>query len=155
MEDSIMTLAKLSSSMFPSFPSFFDGFFDGELRDWNRRNYSSSNSTLPAVNVKENENEFRIEVAAPGMQKSDFIVNYDNGSLSISSEHKQESEEKDEERVTRREYSYQSFQRSFMVPETVVQAENISAKYEDGILYLTLPKREEVKPKPAKQIEIS
>ena len=142
-----MTLARLSNNTFPSFPSLFDRFFDGELMDWNRSNYSSTNSTLPAVNVKEDDNEFLIQVAAPGMAKEDFVVNYDNGNLTISSEHKYENEEKDKGRVTRQEFSYQSFKRAFTVPETIVEADKIAAKYEDGILYLTLPKRDEVKPK--------
>ena len=150
-----MTLAKLTNGMYPSFPSLFDRFFDGDLMDWNRSNYSSTNSTLPAVNVKEDDNEFLIQVAAPGMAKEDFVVNYDNGNLTISSEHKYENEEKDKGRVTRQEFSYQSFKRAFTVPETIVEADKIAAKYEDGILYLTLPKRDEVKPKPPKQIAIS
>lgn len=154
-----MTLARLGSdyrnSILPSLPSFIDRFFDGELMDWNSNNYSSSNSTLPSVNVKEDENEFKIEVAAPGLKKDDFKVDYDNGRLTISSEYKNENEEKDGEKVTRREFSYQSFKRSFTVSQNVVNAEKISANYKNGILYISLPKREEVKPKPAKQIKIS
>ena len=123
-----MTLARLSNNWFPSTPSFFDRFFEGDLMDWNRNNFSSTNSTLPAVNVKENDNEFLIEVAAPGMTKNDFKIEYDNGRLTISSEHKDKKEEKDGEKVTRRE---------------------------EGILFITLPKREEIKPKPAKEIKIS
>ncbi len=149
-----MTLAKLSNNWFPSVPSFFDRFFDNELMDWNRTNYSSTDTTLPAVNVKENENEFLIDVAAPGLTKKDFKVYYDNGRLTISSEKKNKHEEKDGEKVTRREFSYQSFQRSFSVSENVVNAEKIAANYENGILHISLPKREEVKPRPAKQIEI-
>ncbi|GAF05665.1 Hsp20/alpha crystallin family protein [Saccharicrinis fermentans] len=149
-----MTLTKLSNNWFPSVPSVFDRFFDGELMDWNRSNFSSTNSTLPAVNVKENDNDFLIDVAAPGLKKDDFKVNFDNGSLIISSEKKSEVEEKDGEKVTRREFNYQSFQRSFSVPENIVDPEKIRASYENGILHITLPKREEVKPKPAKQIEI-
>jgi HSP20 family protein len=153
-----MTLAKLSPDRyrgwFPSVPSIFDRFFDSELMDWNRSNYSSTDTTLPAVNVKENDNEFLIDVAAPGFTKKDFKVDYDNGRLTISSEKKNEVEEKEGEKVTRREFSYQSFQRSFTVSENVVEAEKIAANYENGILHITLPKREEIKPKPAKQIKI-
>lgn len=123
--------------------------------DWNNENFAGSNSTLPAVNVKENDNEYLIEVAAPGLKRGDFKVNYDNGRLTISSEKRVEHEEKDGEKVTRREFSYQSFQRSFTIPETTVAVDKITAKYEDGILHITLPKREEVKPKPAKEIKIS
>ena len=149
-----MTLARLSNNWLPSMPSIFDRFFDGELMDWNNSNYSSTNTTMPAVNVKENDNEFLIDVAAPGMTKDDFKVSYDNGRLTISSELKNEKEEKDGEKVTRREFSYQSFQRSFTVSESMVESENIAASYENGILHITLPKREEVKPKPSRQIDI-
>ncbi|HER08781.1 MAG TPA: Hsp20/alpha crystallin family protein [Bacteroides sp.] len=150
-----MTLARLSNNWFPSVPSMLDKFFEGDLMDWNTWNFAGTDSTLPAVNVKENDNEYKIEVAAPGLNKKDFKVNYDNGRLTISSEKKDEREEKDGNRITRREFSYQSFQRSFTVPEDAVDAEKIDAKYTDGILHLTLPKREEVKPRPAKQIKIS
>ncbi len=109
---------------------------------------------MPAVNVKENDQAFTIEVAAPSLKKDDFKVNYENGRLSISSEKKTENEEKEGDKYTRREFSYQSFQRSFTVAENTVDADKIGAAYENGILRITLPKREEVKPKPAKQIKI-
>ncbi|HDS07766.1 MAG TPA: Hsp20/alpha crystallin family protein [Bacteroides sp.] len=150
-----MTLARLTNNWLPSVPSMFDRMFEGDLMDWNTWNFAGTNSTMPAVNVKENDNEYSIEVAAPGLSKKDFKVNYENGRLTISSEKKDEREEKDGDRITRREFSYRSFQRSFTVPEEVVDAEKIDAKYTDGILHLTLPKREEVKPRPAKQIKIS
>lgn len=149
-----MTLAKRTNNWYPSVPSFFDRFFDGELMDWNNSNFSSTDTTLPAVNVRENENEFQIDVAAPGLKKEDFKVHFDNGRLTISSEHKNLDEQKEGEKVTRREFSYQSFQRAFTVAENVVDAEKIQASYENGILHISLPKREEVKPKPAKEIKI-
>lgn len=150
-----MSVPRVFKNDFTSLPSLLDKFFEGSLMDWDSWNFAGTNSTLPAVNVKENDNEFIIEVAAPGLNKKDFKVNYDNGRLVISSEKKDEKEEKDGNKVTRREFNYQSFQRSFAVPEDVVNADKISAKYTDGILHITLPKREEVKPKPAKEIEIS
>lgn len=150
-----MTLPRLFKNDYTSLPSLIDKFFEGSLMDWDNWNFAGTNSTLPAVNVKENDNEFMIDVAAPGLSKKDFKVNYDNGRLTISSEKKEEKEEKDGGRITRREFNYQSFQRSFTVPEEVVNADKISAKYTDGILHITLPKREEVKPKPAKEIQIS
>jgi HSP20 family protein len=155
MEGKIMTLARLSNSWFPSFPSLFDNFFEGNLVDWNRSNFAGENSTLPAVNVKESENDFQLEVAAPGMKKDDFKINYDNGRLTISSEKEAEHEEKEGEKVTRKEFSYRSFRRSFNVSEQLVDTDKIGAKYKDGILHVTLPKREEAKPKPAKAIKIS
>ena len=150
-----MTLVRTSNNLFPSIPSFLDKFFEGDLRDWNFSNFAGSNSTLPAVNVRENDNEFKIEVAAPGLKRDDFKVNYDNGNLTISSEKKDESKEEKDGKVTRREFSYKSFQRSFSLPENTVNADKIEAKYAEGILYISLPKREEVKPKPAREIKIS
>jgi len=149
-----MSLAKLSNKWFPVFPSFFDNFFEGDVLDWSNSNFAGVNSTLPAVNLAENNDEYEIEVAAPGLKKEDFKLNYENGQLIISSEHKEENEVKDGKKVTRKEFSYQSFQRSFTVPESAVNTEGITAKYEDGILHVRLPKKEEVKPKPAKMIEI-
>ena len=146
-----MTLARLSDNLFPSLLS---RFFEGDLMDWSNSNFAGSNSTLPAVNIKETDHDYLIEVAAPGMKKEDFKVNYDNGRLTISSEMKNENEEENGT-YTRKEYSYQSFQRSFNVPETLVNGDKIGAKYSEGILHITLPKRDEIKPKPAKEIKIS
>ena len=149
-----MTLPRLFKNDYSSFPSLVDKFFEGNLMDWDTWNFAGSNSTLPAVNVKENNEEFILDVAAPGLAKNDFKVNYNNGRLVISSERKHNSEEKDGEKITRREFSYQSFQRSFTVPENIVNADKISANYNEGILHVVLPKREEVKPKPARDIKI-
>jgi HSP20 family protein len=154
MEGFIMTLMKRTQDWYPTLPSFFDKFFEGNLMDWNNWNYSSTDTTLPAVNVKEDNDSYMIEVAAPGMSKEDFKVDYENGRLTISSERKNESKEKDGN-YTRREFSYQSFQRSFTVPENIVNGEKIAATYKEGILHISLPKREEVKPKPARAIKIS
>jgi HSP20 family protein len=151
MEDLAMTtLAKTSDNLFPS---FFNRFFEGgDLTDWNARNFAGSESTLPAVNVKEDENAYYLEVASPGMNKENFNVSYENGRLVIGAERKEEQNEKDA--YTRREFCYQSFQRSFSVSEQAVESDKIAANYENGILKVTLPKREEVKPKPAKKIAI-
>lgn len=135
-------------------PSFFDRFLNNELMDWSNSNFSSTNTSLPAVNVKETNDDFLIEVAAPGMNKNDFKVNFNKNVLTISSESKNEKDEKNEN-YTRREFSYKSFQRAFTIPENVVNGEKISAKYNDGILEIILPKREEVKPQPAREIKIS
>ena len=146
-----MTLAKRTENYFPS---IFDRFFNNDLMDWNLSNYSSTNTSLPAVNVKESDNEFVIDVAAPGMTKNDFKINFQNNVLTISSEKKEEKEDK-KESFTRKEFSYQSFQRSFTVSENTIDSDKINAKYNDGILRITLPKREEIKPKPLKEIKIS
>ena len=151
-----MTITKLSNNALPSVPSIFDRFFDGDLMDWSRLNYSGVNTTLPAVNVVENEDAYHIEVAAPGLKKEDFRIDYDNCHLVISSEKEEEKEVAEDKKLTlRHEFCYHSFKRTFTIAEKVVDAEKISASYEDGILHINLPKREEVKPKPSKQILIS
>jgi HSP20 family protein len=136
------------------FPTIFDRFFNNELMDWNNSNFSTTNTSLPAVNVKETDDDFVIELAAPGMDKKDFKVNFKNNVLIISSERKNEKENK-EENYTRKEFSYQSFQRSFTVAENAVMGDKISAKYNNGILTIVLPKRDEVKPQPEREIKIS
>jgi HSP20 family protein len=148
-----MKLAKVSDRLFPTFPSFMDNFFSRDLMDWNNWNFSSTNSTIPAVNIKENEESYVIEVAAPGMTKDNFTVSLEGDRLYISSEWKEEKDESGTN-YSRREFSYQSFHRSFTIPQSTVDGDKISAKYTDGILQINLPKKEEVKPKPAKRIDI-
>lgn len=136
-------------------PTFWDNFFSRDLSDWGSNNFSSTDTTLPAVNVKESSEQFEIEVAAPGMNRDDFSVKLENNLLTISSEKKEEKKEEKEGNYTRREFSYQSFQRSFTIPENLVEGEKITARYSDGLLTVLLPKREELKPKPGRMIEIS
>jgi HSP20 family protein len=148
------TLVRQNATLFPSLPALLEDFFN---RDWAdstlaNRNYSA---TLPAVNVRETNDDYRIEVAAPGMNRDEFKVELDNNVLTISSQHEDNHEEQDEARnYTRREFNYQSFQRSFTLPENKVEGEKISARYVDGILHITVPKKDEAKVKPVKQITI-
>jgi HSP20 family protein len=134
-----------------SIPSLVDAFFGDDFLSniFEGRNQG----TLPAVNISENKEEFTIEVAAPGLEKKDFSVDLSNNMLTISSQKEFSSEEKDE-KVLRREYSYTSFKRSFSLPEGA-DSNKIKASYKDGILSVTVPKREEAKEKPARQISIS
>jgi HSP20 family protein len=106
----------------------------------------------PAVNVKEDEAAFHIEVAAPGFKKEDFAINLLNNRLTISAKQEQKEEEKTE-KFTRREFGYTSFERSFQLPKNV-NVEQIQAAYTDGILKLDLPKVEVKQPEP-KQIAIA
>jgi HSP20 family protein len=93
-------------------------------------------------------------MAAPGMTKDDFKIELNNSVLTISSEKQSENQSKEDKNITRREFSYQSFSRSFTLP-VIVETEKISAKYENGILRVNIPKKEEAKPKPLKQIKVS
>jgi len=132
---------------------WFDRFFDNDLLDWSNRNFSQTNTTLPSVNIKENNEAFLVEVAAPGLDKNDFKIEVHNELLTVSSELKEEKESKENERFTKREFSYQSFCRSFTLPATA-DGDKVSANYEKGILTVLIPKKEEAKPKPARMIEI-
>ncbi|WP_297765322.1 Hsp20/alpha crystallin family protein [uncultured Muriicola sp.] len=130
------------------FPSLMNEFF---RPDWlgGSENYAAS---LPAVNIKEDETGYYLELAIPGKNKEDFNVEVDNDVLTISMETKTE-DEKTEENYTRKEFSYTSFKRSFTLPETV-NSEKIKASYKDGILSFALPKKDEALPKPKRMIEI-
>ena len=150
-----MTLAKRNGNLMNTLPTLFDDFFTKDLFDWGNSNFSMAGTTLPAVNVKETADTFEVEMAAPGMKKEDFKVELNNNVLTISSEQKNEHEEKENNHYTRKEFSYQSFQRSFQLSREAVDADNIQAKYENGVLHLTIPKREEVKQKPSRLINIS
>jgi HSP20 family protein len=108
--------------------------------------------TTPAVNIQEKNDAYLVEVAAPGLKKEDFNVNLDNDILTISSE--KEAKEGQDDRFTRREFSYSSFERSFSLPQTT-EAEKIEAKYENGILKIKIPKKEIAIKKSPKQIKIS
>ncbi len=148
-------LMKRNGTHFPNVPSFFDDFFTRDLFDWSFGNQSFGN-TLPAVNVMETNDKYELEVAAPGMTKNDFNIELDNNVLVISSSREMSNDEKDKAgNYTRREFSYQSFKRSFNLPENMVQADKISAKYADGVLRVVIPKTEAAKVKPPKMIKIS
>lgn len=150
------SLVKSNGTFFPTIPSLFDDFFTRDWLDSSLANWRDSGASLPAVNVMETNDDFRIEVAAPGMKRGDFKVELDNNVLTISSEREDRNEEKDSNgNYTRREFSYQSFQRSFSLPENKVLGDKITARYVDGILHVTVPKSEEAKVKPAKQIAVA
>lgn len=117
-----MAIMKRNNQDYPSFPSLFDNLWSRNWMDWANLNFSDTNTTLPAVNVIENEDEFKIELAAPGMTKDDFKINLEGNILTISSEKKEEKEDK-KQNYTRREFSYLSFQRSFTLPEHSVDRE--------------------------------
>jgi HSP20 family protein len=135
-------------------PSVFDRFFENDLFNWSNRNYSNTNTTLPSVNIKENSESFEVEMAAPGLAKNDFNIELNHDLLTISSDKETGKETTDGQEFTQREFSYQSFSRSFTLPNSA-DSEKIKAKYENGILKVVIPKKEEAKPKPARQISIS
>ena len=133
------------------FPSFVDEFFGRDLL--NNFFETRTGVTTPAVNIIEGKDDFKIEVAAPGLDKKDFKIDIDNDMLSISAE-KESRVKEDEDNYVRREFGYTSFRRTFTLPDSV-NADKIKATHKDGILQITIPKREEARVKPPKKIEIS
>jgi len=134
-------------------PSVFDDFFK-PWNEWFGNNDSLSGHTLsvPAVNITEEKGAYQVSLAAPGMKKEDFKIGVEGSLLTISSEKEENKEEKDK-KFTRKEYSYTSFSRSFTLPDEV-NKEKIEATYQDGVLKLILPRREEVKKNVTKQIAV-
>ena len=132
----------------PFFPSLIDDFIN---TDWNLK-VPSFSGTVPAVNIKELDSQFEIELAVPGMNKDDFEIEVEDGVLSISST--QEEEQVNEKgKFTRREFSYSSFRRSFTLPDSV-DPTKIDATYKEGVLLVLLPKHKEAQPQPKKLIKI-
>lgn len=155
----VMSLVKFKRRPFGNLitQDFFDmdDFFDNRswARDMMPDQFWNGKRSQPALNIKENHDTFEIELAAPGFAKEDFEVTIEDGCLNISAE-KSVSDEEKEENYTRKEFSYNAFQRSLQLPESVKQ-EAIKAKYKDGILSFTLAKKEDAKKTPPKKVQIS
>ena len=135
-------------------PSVFDDMFKA---DWlgGTTNVNRIGTSIPAVNIRETEESFMVEVAAPGKTKEDFKIELENDVLTISAEEQKEHQETDNNgRYTRKEFTYSNFKRAFSLPETV-ESQKIMASYKDGVLLITLPKREEAKLQAKRMIEIS
>ncbi len=154
----VMTLVKFKRRPFGNLltQDFFDldNFFDDRM--WNKglmnADFWNGKTVEPALNIKETDDHFEIELAAPGFSKKDFNVTIEDGCLNVSAEKKQ-TEEKEEDEYTRREFNYSAFERSLMLPESV-KDEEIKAKYNDGILSFKVMKKEEAKKRPPKVIEV-
>lgn len=134
----------------PRFSNLFDSFFENEFHNLNRREFFN---TPALVNVKDTEAAYIIDVAAPGFKKEDISIKVENNLLTVKAEQKTEAEVK-EDKFTRKEFNFSSFNRSFTLPKTV-DADKIAATYESGILSVTLPKKEEAKQATAIDIKIS
>lgn len=141
------SLAKQAERM----PIGFDDFFK-PYNDWFEGGLINRTMKVPAVNITEEKNDFLVSLAAPGLKKEDFKINVDGNMLTISSE-KEESMEENDKKFTRKEYSYSSFSRCFTLPEEISQ-EKIEAKYEDGVLKITLPRKEGQNMPAVKQIAV-
>lgn len=145
---------KTNEQLTSSMPSLLSDFF---ADDFFRLPFLSSRfqgATLPSVNIKETDDAFQVEVAAPGMKREDFKVELDNNVLRISSESQSQGNDKGDAYL-RKEFSYQAFERTFELRGDYVESGGIQARYADGILQINLPKKEQVRKKPARQIKIA
>ena len=146
-----MTKLTTNFDLYPEFESLMDDFISTEMNDVKRKNHSPEYSTLPKVNIYENDQEFRIELAVPGMTKDSFKIELDKNVLTISSDLRTNQEGKN---YLRKEFSYGSFQRAFTLPETA-DFEKIGAGYLNGILSLVIPKLNANKTEARKSIRIN
>lgn len=150
-----MSLVSSNRQVLPSFPALFDDFISRGFFNWDSFNNSSSNTTVPAVNTLETDAAYLVEIAAPGLKKEDFRINLEGNSLIVSSEFRNESQDQQDGKYTSREFSYQSFKRTLVLPNGLVNEDGIQAKYDNGLLHITIPKRDEVRKKATRQIVIS
>ncbi len=134
-----MTHVKVHNPMSKSFDGFVKDFFN-DFPTAVGKSLREDVLHFPPVNIIDTPDSYEVELIAAGMSKEDFKVNLENNVLTISAQ-KQEEEKKEDEKVIRREFSKRSFSRSFTIDEKI-ESENISAKYENGVLHLSLPKRE-------------
>jgi len=144
-----MTLVKFNSNrnntLMPGFNDVFESIFNDTFFS------DRMISRVPGVNISESENAYHVELAAPGLKKEDFKLNLERNQLTISVE-KTSEDQNEQKNYSKREYIYNSFVRSFTLPESADQA-NIEASYTDGILFIDIAKREEAKAV-RRQIEI-
>lgn len=141
-------LARINERM----PSVFDDFFKPWNEWFDNGGLWGKTMNIPAVNITENKEDYLVSLAVPGMKKDDFKIDIDGNMLTISSEKEETKEEKDK-KFTRKEYNFSSFSRSFTLPEEI-NKEKIDARYEDGVLKIVLPRKEEAKKPTAKHIAV-
>jgi len=136
----------MAGTRMPYFNDLFNDFFENVVNSDIRK------GNVPQVNIRETDTGYHLEMAAPGLNKEDFKISIENEVLTVSGEKKSETSEKSG-KYSRKEFSYNSFMRSFTLPE-VVDTEKIMAKYENGIMMVDLPKKEEAKPKTPREVQI-
>ncbi len=146
----------MSTQALTKAPNRMPTVFDDLFKPWNEWFDNSSILTrtmnIPAVNIAEIKDKYEVSLAVPGMKKDDFKIDVDGNMLSISSEKEEKTEEKDK-KFTRKEYNYSSFSRSFSLPEEVNQ-DKIEAKYEEGVLKISLPRNQQASKPTAKKIAV-
>lgn len=156
----IMSLVKSNHRNLPRFGEsfmrdpFFSDLFEPRRSMFQMNKFFNEDMDLPPINIKDQGNSLELELAAPGLNKDDFKITLDNGILTISSE-KEQNREEEEDGFLRKEFSYNSFTRSFSLPENIDEDKEVKATYNDGILKLSIDKKPEQKSIPPKSIKVS
>lgn len=146
-----MIAVKRHSNLFPSVPSLFEDFFNRDA--FNAAGHGGH--AIPPVNIRETEQDFQLEVVAPGLDKNEFRIELKDHVLTIVGEKEEKAEDTDKDgRYTRREFRFASFKRAFTLPEHVVDGERIEARYTNGVLHISIPKIAVNKSKNPRLIEI-
>ncbi|TLX74916.1 Hsp20/alpha crystallin family protein [Labilibacter sediminis] len=143
-----MTLVRRTNR---DFDALLNNFMGGDFF-MNQSGLYCGNQSLPAVNIIESDEQYTIELAAAGLNKEDFNIEFNNGKLTVSAK---EADKNSEVKFKQREFNYAGFSRSFVVPKQKIDDSAISAKYENGVLTVLLPKREEAKPKPVRNVKVA
>ena len=146
-----MSLIKFNRNQFPWNNNLVDFFNRDSLFN---DDFFNTEKSLPAMNVKEHQKDFEIELASPGFKKNDFEITINDDILEVSAEKSKEEEEKGDD-YTRKEFNYQSFKRLLQLPKTVDNTKDVKATYKNGILKLQLMKKEEAKEKSKRVIEVA
>ena len=147
-----MTLVKRNSNNL--FPSFFDDFLSRDIFNWGNTDFFSPAKHSPAVNLKETDGHYQVDLAVPGLKKEDLKVQLDGNTLTISCEKPAETNDQ-EARYISREFYYGSFTRTFQLQKDVVDVDQIDAKLEEGVLTLRIPKTEKAKKQEPKLIAVA
>jgi HSP20 family protein len=148
-----MKLIKRNTEPSTGFDSMLDHFFNDTFLNWPAAP-TSNWGKQPAYNIKEEDDHWHVELAVPGMEKSDFKINLENDTLTISTS-KSESKHESTDNYKVRQFGYASFTKSFRLPENMINEDEISANYKDGVLYISLPKRDEAKANLKREITIA
>ena len=149
-----MSLINFNNRRFPWFNNELSSWIDSDLFDEDL--FSNGNGKkIPAMNIKENKNDFEVELSVPGFQKKEIEVALENDQLIVSAEKSAKDIQENENGYTRKEFSYNSFERRMKLPERVDEKKDVKANYDNGILKLKLHKKEAAKIPPKKMIQIA
>ena len=149
-----MTLVRKNKHSNPEVNSLLNDFFNEGFLNWPVSNGQKAWNHKPAVNISENEDQWTVDLAVPGMKKDNFKISLEEDTLTVKAEAEHSTSENKEHFMVK-EFNYSSFERSFKLPENKIEQDSIKANYENGVLSISLPKKDEAKPQPKKEIAVA